>query len=139
MKIRNILAGFALLALSACSGLGLPQAETGGLNDLAAFTAADARAAKVLAEKSGDEIAARCYAYLEQRLTPLPGAPPVEIKGAISSFQLARNARRAITGEDTQLRIACAPLGMDSPLISRLLTIRGAAGTILTGGLAGGL
>jgi hypothetical protein len=129
--MRTLFAIPVILLLGACSVV----PEDANLNDLAQFAADDARAAKVLAQKSGDEIAIKCYEYLEARLTPKEGEPKIEVKGAISTFQLARNARRAISGDDTQLRIACAPLGMDSPVISRLLTIRGAAGTILTGGL----
>jgi len=130
MQTIRLLAIAAALMLSACAGI----PEDSSLDELRTFTAADAKAAKTLAEKAGDVLAVQCYAYLEKRLTPVEGET-LEVTGAISAFQLARNARRAVSGDDVALRQACAPLALDSPLISRLLTIRGAAGTILTGGL----
>jgi hypothetical protein len=129
--MKALLTVIALAAFLA--GCGTIPADT-TLDELRSFTATDAKMARLIAEKSNDEIAVRCYAYLEQRLTPVAGEDAIEVKGALSAYQLARNARRAVTGDDEQLRLACAPLALDSPLIRRLLTL-GGVGAILTGGM----
>jgi hypothetical protein len=122
--MRNLFIAAAVLATAAglggCTGtvekLSVPAAVAVMSNpQTAALTIADIQSARDSAERWNDAIALQCYDYLLVRLPELGLRGRTDIKGAVSTFQAARNAVKASQeGFSDAFLSACGPLYLDA-------------------------
>ena len=80
---------------------------------------ADVRQAKLLAETGGDQLALKCWIYLEEfTIENAPGTetPAGKVVGVFSAYQQARNVRRNVIEVEIsdQFRLECGPMLMDT-------------------------
>ena len=121
MLIKSTLAALAMLALAACgqtvSGVSAGIQSSTELNE---FFVEDVVQARIMAERTGDELAVLCWSYLEE--FAIANAPDGtveqgEVVGALSAYQKGRNVRRAVvevTDVSDDFRINCGPMLVDS-------------------------
>lgn len=102
---------FLILLLSGCA--------TTSFLSLNEVVLEDVRQAKIMAERTDDALSLKCWTYLEtvaQANAPVEGAPRGKVVGVLSTYQKARNVRRAITQvrNSDQLKLECGPMLIDS-------------------------
>ncbi len=79
----------------------------------------DVRQAKLLATNTNDELALKCWTYLEEfTVTNAPGTetPAGKVVGVFSAYQQARNVRRTIIEVEISdpFRLECGPMLTDT-------------------------
>lgn len=120
MKLFIALVG--MIVLASCSSLGLKAVKTGILtspefNDV---LLTDVQQALILAKATDDELAVKCWTYVEKFVienTPGEDDPALDATkfGVLSSYQQVRNTRRAVEVEiSNTFRLECGPLLADS-------------------------
>lgn len=128
MNLKHLIVAIAVslaLTLPACSpGEVIGTVKTGVENvpEFRDIVIADVTNAKHYAIQANDALAEQCWTYVEawaMSKVPDPNDPnaPIdpEIKGAFSTFQVARNIRRTTQeGVSDEFRIACGPMIMES-------------------------
>ena len=111
----------AVLLLSGCVGQAIRATKAGIQTDTEfnELVLADVRQAIILAETGGDQLALKCWTYLEA--FTVENAPDVEnpagkIVGVFSAYQQARNVRRNVIEVkiSDQFRLECGPMLIDS-------------------------
>ena len=100
---------FLVLVLGACTGI----------LDLNEVVLEDVRQARIMAERTDDTLASKCWVYLEkvaEANAPVAGVPRGNVVGALSAYQKVRNVRRAVTKvrNSDQLKMECGPMLIDS-------------------------
>ena len=109
------------LMLSGCAGIGIAATKL-GIQRSAEFNEivlADVREAILLAKSANDELALKCWTYVEE--FAVTNAPSIEssageVIGVFSAYQLARNVRRTVVEVEIsdQFRLECGPMLTDS-------------------------
>ena len=110
---------FALaLFLSACSGAQI-------FNKV---VLEDVRQAKLMAERTEDVLALKCWTYLEEFTLARVGdeIPAGEVVGVLSTYQKARNVRRTVIEVrlSDEFKLECGPMLIDSVGALRRLGLR---------------
>ena len=104
----------AVLFLAGCS-----QGGIGSRSDFNELVLEDVRQARLLAESAKDELAIKCWTYLEAfALTQAPDVelPVGEVVGVLSAYQRTRNIRRTVVEIkiSDQFRLECGPMLIQS-------------------------
>lgn len=124
MKIKNlVLAGVAAVALSGCAaGVNAVSQKIQTDAEFNQVFLSDVRTARLLAEQTDDQLALKCWSYLEG--FAVTNAPPVvetpegeaQKGGVLSAYQKARNLRRGVVEMkiSDEFRLECGPMLTDS-------------------------
>ncbi len=109
-----------VLLLAGCSqGLGAIKAGIQQSAEFNEIVLADVREAKLLATSANDELALKCWVYIEEFAEAnKPGIETLagKVVGVFSAYQRARNIRRTIIEVEIsdQFRLECGPMLTDS-------------------------
>ncbi len=115
-RVMNIWKPIVLLLLLGGCATGSPEFRN--------ILQEDVRQAKLMAEQSDDQLALKCWSYLEgATATRVPSEG--ELAGVLSAYQKARDVRRAIdAGVSDQFKLECGPMLLDSRGALRRLAAR---------------
>ena len=110
----------SVLLLGACSP-SMKAIKSGIQNDVAfnEVVLEDVQQAKLLAQRTNDMLAVKCWSYLEKfTITNAPDSETVagKVVGVFSAYQKARNVRRTVVEVEIsdQFRLECGPMLTDS-------------------------
>ncbi len=109
-----------LLVLGACSQTAGPiQIGIQTSTEFNEIGLEDVRQAKLLAERTNDTLAVKCWAYLEEfTVENAPGTetPAGKVVGVFSAYQKARNVRRTVIEVEIsdEFRLECGPMLTES-------------------------
>lgn len=115
-----ILICVAAIALSGCAkGFGAVKYGIQSSAEFNEVVLADVQQAMILATQSNDELALKCWTYLEAftlENAPDADSPAGKVVGVFSAYQKARNVRRVVIEVEIsdQFRLECGPMLTES-------------------------